>query len=86
MKYFLPFFTAVLLFIAASTKAQPGEFAPIGAKWWFVEPFCGPAPGTYGWIEVESIKDTLVGGQTARVLEVRYDEKRCPPFESTDEW
>ena len=77
MKTPLPIFLIfLLLFPTASTKAQPSEFAPIGAKWWYGtfsipdNPFvwCPNEATVYSYEKYEVTGDTIINGESYRVV------------------
>lgn len=56
-----------LFFICLSVKSQ--IFAPLGASWYFNSQNNGAAPSNSEYIKFESIKDTLIKGQSVRKIE-----------------
>ncbi len=64
----------ILFFISLTSFAQD-TFAPIGAKWWYT-PWCSTP--NCAFYTLESVGDTLVNGQFARILEYRYNEEWVP--------
>lgn len=60
------FLSFVHFLISTSVKGQR-EWAPIGAKWTMEERFA--FAGNLGFIEIEVIGDTIINGQSARILQ-----------------
>ena len=72
-QHFLSLFFCLLVIRGPSLQAQQ-EFAPIGAKWQFEEANCtvwGPGD-VIGTIVVEVMRDSVVLGYDAKVLEINY--------------
>ncbi len=72
LKYLLPL---TLLFSISTSSLAQDTFAPIGAKWWYTPWYSAPNCAFY---TLESVGDTLVNGQFARILEYRYIEELVP--------
>jgi len=72
----------VFLLIAKCSFAQ-GDFAPIGAKWYYGSSYGEDA--MYGYRVMESEKDTLINGQICRKLKSEHIVKAYDdPIELTD--
>lgn len=52
---------------------QAGDFAPVGATWYYSEGFFdGPPNAKSDYIKFESVKDTLINGKTCRKITKRH--------------
>ncbi len=61
-------FLCCLLFFATALRAQPVEFAPIGARWHFA--FLAPWVGEKGDYQADCLKETVVGGRLCKQIKV----------------
>ncbi|MGC9342116.1 MAG: T9SS type A sorting domain-containing protein [Bacteroidales bacterium] len=70
MKISLNLLLSILL-LAYSVSLFSQEFAPIGSEWYYSEGG-GLAPPNSEFLHLETTKDTLVGSQSARIIERTY--------------
>ena len=65
-------FLLAFLFFCLTGFSQ-AEWAPVGAKWYYTAPYFDPVfyNGYGSCIYMESVKDSLIGGNSVRLLEIR---------------